>query len=120
MPPDAGVCPTPSMSSQAHPDQTETASRGTTMKNECCSTYRGFAVTTRSVEVAPVSDWTPLSALTSTWSRRFTASFSVDPDDVHSDSWQQFPTARFDTHGRATANALSEAHRSIDMKMGEI
>ena len=47
------------------------------------------------------------------------ASFSVAPDDVRSDSWQQFPAARFDTRTRAAANALSEAHRSIDMKLGE-
>jgi len=90
------------------------------MNNECCSTYRGCAVTTRSVEVAPVSDWAPLSALASTWTRRFTASFSVDPDDTRSDSWQQFPAARFDTRSLAAANALSEAHRSIDMRLAEI
>jgi hypothetical protein len=40
------------------------------------------------------------------------------PDDGHSDSRQQFLTARFDT--RVLATALSQARTSIDVTLDEV
>jgi hypothetical protein len=90
------------------------------MNHQSHSIYRGCAIVTRSVEVPPLSGWAELAALPSTWTRRFAASFSVDPDDVLADSWQQFPTARFDSRVLASENALSEARRSIDLRLAEV
>ena len=89
------------------------------MNHQSCSIYRGCSIITRSIEVPPLSGWAELAALPSTWTRRFAASFSVDPDDVLTDSWQQFPTARFDTRLLATENALSEARKSVDLRLAE-
>ena len=87
---------------------------------DCCSSYRGCAITARSTEVPAPSDWVELSSLPSTWSGRFMASFSVDTDDARIESWQQFPIARFETRTRAVANAVTEAHRSIDMRLNRL
>jgi hypothetical protein len=93
---------------------------GTDMNHQSHSIYRGCAIITRSIEVPPLSGWAELAASPSTWTRRFAASFSVDhPDDALTDSWQQFPTARFDTRLLASENALSEARRSIDLRLAE-
>ena len=91
-----------------------------TMNNESCSLYRGCAVITRSVEVPPLSEWAEPAASPSTSTRRFAASFSVKPDDGRTESWQRFPTARFDTRRLAAENALCEAQKSIDMMLAEI
>jgi len=90
------------------------------MNNESCSLYRGCAIITRSIQVSPLSGWTGLAALPSASTRRFTASFSVNPDDGRTESWQQFCTARFDTRGLAAENALCAAQKSIDMMLAEI
>ena len=91
------------------------------MNDESRTLYRGCSIITRSNELAPVlSGWAELAALPSTWTRRFVASFSVNPDDVLTDSWQQFPTARFDTRVRAAENALFLARRSIDLRLDEV
>lgn len=93
---------------------------GTDMNNDSRTTYRGCFITTRSIEVPPRSGWAELAALPSTWTRRFSASFSVAPDDGLADSWQQFPTARFDTRVHASENALLLARRSIDLRLAEV
>ena len=93
---------------------------GTAMNNDSRTIYKGCSITTRSIEVLPLSGWAELAALPSTWTRRFSASFSVDPDDVLAASWQQFPTARFDTRAHASENALLLARRSIDLRLAEV
>ena len=74
---------------------------------------------TRSLDMAHSSDWLDLAALPSAWTGRYTASFSVNPEDRRDDAWQQFPSARFNTRVLAAANALALAHRSIDSKLNE-
>lgn len=88
------------------------------MNNESCSLYRGCAIITRSTELPPLSACAELS-LASTWSTPFAASFCVNPDDERIDSWQEFPRGRFATRSLACANALSEARRSIDVKLAD-
>ena len=90
------------------------------MNSHFASLYRGCAITTRSVEVCRTSGWGELVALPAIWTARFVASFSVEPDDVSLEPWQQFPTGRFTTRVLAAANALAEAQRSIDVKLAEI
>ena len=90
------------------------------MNNDLSSLYRGCAITTRSVEVGRTTGWGELVAWPASWTARFVASFSVDPDDVCLEPWQQFLTGRFSTRILAAANALAEARRSIDMKLAEI
>jgi hypothetical protein len=62
------------------------------------------------------SDFAELAALPSTWSNRFTASFSVTPADA-SEAWQQFPEDRFGTSELAGRNALSVARLAIDARL---
>jgi len=87
------------------------------MNDESCSLYRGCAIITRSMEVPPLSGWAELAALPRTWAPRFAASFSVNPDDGRTDSWQQFPMARFVSRRLAAENALCEAQKSVDMML---
>jgi len=89
------------------------------MNHHSSSLYRGCAITTRSVEVGRTTGWGELVAWPATWTERFVASSSVDPDDACLEPWQQFPTGRFTTRVLAAANALAEARRSIDLKLAE-
>ncbi|MEO8059385.1 MAG: hypothetical protein ABI671_13780 [Burkholderiales bacterium] len=87
------------------------------MKNDHRSTYRGCSICTRSTEIRRPTDWAELDALPSSWARRFTGSFVVDPDAENDDSWQQFPPAIFRSGELAEGHALAVAKRSIDQML---
>lgn len=76
------------------------------MPNSTRSTYRGYRIITR---------WTDLGPLSDRRLNRFDASFTVHPDAIAEESWQEFPKAIFETFDAATANAVAAAHRSIDL-----
>jgi hypothetical protein len=76
------------------------------MANERHVRYRGCAIVTRWAESRSFDDESP--------TKRFTASFSVDPPDPHDSAWQEFPEDAFTTPADASENALEVAKRSID------
>jgi hypothetical protein len=75
------------------------------MANERHVRYRGCAIVTR---------WAESRAMDDDSTKRFTASFSVDPPDAHDSAWQEFPEDTFTTPVSASENALEAAKRSID------
>lgn len=87
------------------------------MHNDYFSRYRGCAITARCSEVHTPTDMAELEALSSMWSQRFVASFSVTPGDASSHSWQEFPQRQFGTRELAAKNALAEARRAIDVTL---
>ena len=90
------------------------------MNNDHSSTYRGCSITTRCVEVRRATDWAELDTSPSSWAKRFTASFTVEPDAADDESWQQFPQTAFKTSDQAIGHALAAAKRSIDLKLAEV
>jgi hypothetical protein len=63
------------------------------------------------------TDWAELDPLQSRWTKRFIASFTVDPDAKGDGSWQQFPKAIFTSPEKAKGNALAVAMSAIDQKL---
>jgi len=88
------------------------------MPNQRHSAYRGCSITTRWTEVLPRPDWAEQGALYGS-AKRFTASFSVDARVTCDESWQQLPTAEFDTFARASEGAMTMARQMIDAKLSE-
>jgi hypothetical protein len=76
------------------------------MPNSSRFSYKGYYITTR---------WTELAPLSGQAAKRFNASFTVDPMADTEASWQQFPKAVFDTFAGAMANAHKAAMSSIDL-----
>src|SRR5438477_1430446 len=69
------------------------------------NTYRGYLITTRSVDAAALFAGTVLS---------FSGLFRVDSAGGDEESWQEFPRGVFGTREGAMACALMAAKRSID------
>jgi len=78
------------------------------LPNSTRSSYRGYRIVTR---------WTDLGPLSDRRSNRFDASFTVHPNAIDEESWQEFPKTIFETFVAATANAVAAAHRSIDLNI---
>jgi hypothetical protein len=78
------------------------------MPNSNRSSYKGYAITTRWVELVPLAH---------RYSKRFNASFTVDSAGPHEMSWQQFPKAIFDSAPGAADNALAAARKAIDLDL---
>jgi hypothetical protein len=78
------------------------------MANHQHTDYRGYSIITRWTQLRPQSEHSPTL---------FDASFTVEPDAIDEHSWQQFPRAVFGTRAEAVANALTKAHRSIDLDL---
>jgi hypothetical protein len=78
------------------------------MSNSNRSSYKGYAITTRWVELVPASG---------RHARRFNASFTVDSAGPNEMSWQQFLKAIFDTAPGAADNALTAARKAIDLDL---
>jgi hypothetical protein len=89
------------------------------MPNQRHSHYRGCAITTRWTEVTPRPEWAERDAVLHGSAKRFTASFSVEASVACDESWQQFPTAEFDTFARASEGAMTMARQMIDAKLFE-
>jgi hypothetical protein len=89
------------------------------MPNQRHSHYRGCAITTRWTEVTPRPEWLERDAVLHGSAKRFTASFSVEASVACDESWQQFPTAEFDTFARASEGAMTMARQMIDAKLFE-
>ena len=89
------------------------------MPNQRHSNYRGCSITTRWAEVASLPGWAEHDALLHGSAKRFTASFSVAASAACDESWQQFPTAEFDTFARASEGAMTVARQMIDAKLAE-
>jgi hypothetical protein len=87
------------------------------MSEEYVSSYRGCTIIVRCSEAPLPSDFAELAALPSSWSKRFTVSYSVTPPDA-SEAWQQFPKDQFCTRDHAGRNALSVARLAIDTWLG--
>jgi hypothetical protein len=78
------------------------------MPNSKRSSYKGYCITTRWVELGPLAERKP---------QRFNASYTVNPSGAAQVSWQQFPKAVFDTGRGASDNALSAAKKAIDLDL---
>jgi hypothetical protein len=68
--------------------------------------YRGYLITTRSIEAAAFFD----NALA------FSGVFRIESAVWDEESWQQFPRGKFGTRTAALAGALTAAKRSIDLR----
>ena len=75
------------------------------MANERYARYRGCAIVTR---------WSESRQFDDESTKRFTASFSVDPPGLQDSAWQEFPEDAFANPADAAENALEVAKRSID------
>jgi len=90
------------------------------MSNQRYSSYRGCSITTHWAEVSPPSDWIETDPLGQEPAKRFTSSFSVAANAACDESWQQFPTAEFESSAGALAGATTAARQMIDAKLAEI
>ena len=62
------------------------------------------------------TDWFASNSMPEQSHMRFEASYSVCPDSINADPWQEFLSAVFDSGEHAAANALAQAKKSIFSK----
>jgi hypothetical protein len=77
--------------------------------SEQLSTFKGFSIATRSVEL----EHSPRTSQ----ERRYGASFSVSNDDRVGLLWRRVPNSVFNTSASASAAALQRAHAFVDLRL---